>query len=74
MAQVQGQMWITGRKWCDFVSFDPRLPENANIFITRVQRDEAYIRELEALVKAFLIEVDEEVLFVQNYGKQQETQ
>lgn len=65
--QIQGQLWITGRAWCDFVSYDPRLPENARIFIKRVERDESYIKNLEAEVKKFLNEVDQEVNFVTNY-------
>ena len=67
VAQVQGQLWMTGRKWCDFISFDPRLPENAQIFIQRIERDSDYIRMLEAEVREFLAEVAEEVKFVQNY-------
>lgn len=66
-AQVQGQMWITGRKWCDFVSFDPRLPENAQMIVIRVERDDKFIEMLEAEVRDFLAEVDEQVEFVQNY-------
>lgn len=65
--QVQGQMWVTGRKWCDFVSFDPRLPENAQLFITRVERDDESIKELEAEVTTFLREVAAEVKFVESY-------
>ena len=37
--QVQYQMWITGRKWCDFVSYDPRMPEKTRIFIQRIKTD-----------------------------------
>lgn len=66
-AQVQGQMWITGRKWCDFVSFDPRLPENAQLIIIRVERDDLYIAELEDEINDFLEEVEQQVEFVKNY-------
>lgn len=69
MAQVQGQLWLTGRKWCDFVSFDPTLPENAQLFIERIERDEEYIANLEAEVTAFLTEVDQDVEFLRNYGR-----
>lgn len=58
IAQVQGQLWITGRKWCDFVSFDPRFPENLRLLVVRVGRNESYIAELERQVKLFLDEVD----------------
>jgi hypothetical protein len=49
------------RKWNDLVSFDPRLPENMQLFIQRVPRDDAAIAELEAEVAKFLREVDETV-------------
>lgn len=56
--QMQWQMACTNRNWCDFVSFDPRLPEDMQLFIKRVNRDDAYIAEVEAEVKTFLAEVD----------------
>jgi len=66
-AQVQGQMWITGRQWCDFVTFDPRLPENAQMFIVRVERDDVFIKELEEEVSLFLEEVRDLVEFIKSY-------
>ena len=45
--QVMGQMWITEREWCDFVSYHPDMP----VLITRVQRDDSYIMLLEAEVE-----------------------
>lgn len=59
MAQMQGQMWITGRKWCDFVSYDPRLNDELAVFIRRVARDEEYISNLQEQVTDFLEEVDQ---------------
>lgn len=59
MAQMQGLMWITGRKWCDFISYDPRLNDTNAIFIVRVPRDDDYIVELETQVKIFIEEVDQ---------------
>lgn len=67
VAQVQGQMWLTERKWCDFVSFDPRLPENAQMIVIRLERDDAFISELELEIIAFLKEVDSLVEFVRSY-------
>jgi hypothetical protein len=67
MAQVQGQLWLTGRRWCDFVSFDPTVPENARLFIERIERDDQYIADLEAAVSAFLAEVAADVEFLQSY-------
>lgn len=57
--QMQWQMACTGRKWCDFVSFDPRLPEHLRLYIERVPRDAAYIAELEAMAVEFLAELDD---------------
>lgn len=65
--QIQGQLWITGREWCDFISFDPRLPANAQLYIVRVNRDEKYIKDLEEEVTSFLQEVDKEVKFIKEY-------
>jgi putative phage-type endonuclease len=56
--QMQWQMACTGKKWCDFVSFDPRLPEDMQLFVARVDRDDAYIAELEAEIQTFLSEVE----------------
>lgn len=66
-AQVQGQMWITGRNWCDFVSFDPRMPENAQMIIIRVPKDEDYVDQLEEEIKDFLEEVEDELEFIKGY-------
>jgi putative phage-type endonuclease len=57
--QMQSQMACTGRKWCDFVSFDPRLPENLQLFVVRLDRDDGYIKEMEVEVQNFLQEVNE---------------
>jgi putative phage-type endonuclease len=56
--QMQWQMACTGRKWCDFVSFDPRLPEDMQLFVKRVERDDSCIAELETEIKQFLGEVE----------------
>jgi putative phage-type endonuclease len=62
--QMQTQMACTNRKWCDFVSFDPRMPERSQLFICRVERDQAMIDEIETEVMQFLIEVFDEVLLM----------
>jgi putative phage-type endonuclease len=59
--QMHWQMACTGRKWCDFVSFDPRMPADLQIKIHRVERDDGLIASLEADVKQFLVEVDEKM-------------
>lgn len=59
--QMQAQMACTGRSWCDFVSFDPRMPERSRLFIKRVMREDQYIFLMEEEVKQFLSEVAIEV-------------
>jgi len=66
--QMQTQMACTGRKWCDFVSFDPRMPERSQLFICRVERDQKMIDEIETEVMKFLVEVFDEVERMKNYG------
>ena len=59
--QMQWQMACTGRKWCDFVSYDPRMPEHLKLLVKRVERNDVYIAELEREVSQFLAEVDDKV-------------
>jgi hypothetical protein len=56
--QIQGNMYFTGAKWADFISYDPRMPEELQLFVIRVERDDNYIVEMIARVQAFLIELD----------------
>ena len=53
-AQIQMQLWVTEREWCDFVSFDPRLDCEAGYLQQRVFRDEEYIEEMKVKVYAFV--------------------
>jgi len=53
-AQIQMQLWVTKSKWCDFVSFDPRLDCAAGYLQQRVYRDEEYIEEMKTKVYAFV--------------------
>jgi len=55
--QMLWQMACTGRTYCDFVSYDPRLPENMRLFIKRMPRDDNRIQELETEVASFLLEI-----------------
>lgn len=55
--QMMAQMACTGAQWCDFVSFDPRLPEDLQLFVVRAQRDQEYIDSMEKEVVKFLEEV-----------------
>lgn len=59
LPQIQGYLWIIGRKWCDFISYDPRLPDGLQLYIQRIARDDDYVSELAGNVFQFLAEVDE---------------
>jgi hypothetical protein len=60
-AQIQGCMWITGRAWWDFISFNPDFPPNLQLVVRRVERDDKYIAALELAVRLFIDEVTAEV-------------
>jgi len=59
--QMQFQMACTEREWCDFASYDPRMPERMRLFVKRVNRDAEDLAEIEAAVSAFLAEIDDTV-------------
>jgi putative phage-type endonuclease len=63
--QMQWQMACCDRAWCDFVSFDPRLPADMQLFVKRVPRDAAMIAELEKEAKVFLSEIDDTIAKLQ---------
>lgn len=65
LQQMTWQMACTGRQWCDFVSFDPRLPPETQLFIHRFPRDNAAIEVLETQVIDFLTEVETELAQLQ---------
>ena len=60
--QMLWQMECTGRQWCDFVSFDPRMPEHLQLFVVRFERDEERLEDLRKEAIAFLAEVDALIL------------
>ncbi len=62
MVQMQWQMACAGRAWCDFVSFDPRLPAKHQLFVKRIERNTDLIEELEYQVVEFLAEVDAKII------------
>ena len=59
--QMQFQMACTGRQWCDFVSFDNRLPAELQLFVKRVPRDNVFIRLIEGEIVQFLAELDDKI-------------
>ena len=52
-AQVQGCMYVTGRQWWDFVSYDPRQPDGTRLYIQRIPRDSDFMEELELALITF---------------------
>ena len=60
--QMQWQMACAEREWCDFVSFDPRLPEGNDFFCTRLKRDDKRIADLESDVTDFLDELSTQIV------------
>lgn len=62
LTQMQWQMACTGRQWVDFVSFDPRMPDEMQIWIKRVPRDQKRIVELENHATQFLKEMHEKIV------------
>jgi putative phage-type endonuclease len=60
--QMQFQMACTGRSWCDFVSFDNRLPEELQLFVKRVPRDDVFIKQTEDAIVKFLAELDDKII------------
>jgi putative phage-type endonuclease len=73
VTQIMWQMACTERKWCDFVSFDPRMPEHMQIFVKRIERDDDMIVELEREVEKFLVELEYKITTLdQLYKKEAE--
>lgn len=68
LAQVQGQLWVAEREYCDLLVYSPGLPP----FIKRARRDEAYITKLAGEVARFSEELSELVQKVKRYGGQAE--
>lgn len=60
LAQIQHEFWLTGRSWCDFLSFQPDFPESLQTKLVRVLRVDAEVKEYERKALAFLAEVDVE--------------
>ncbi|MDE1828231.1 MAG: YqaJ viral recombinase family protein [Candidatus Micrarchaeota archaeon] len=59
--QIMWQLACSGRKWCDFVSYDNRMPGNLMLFVQRIERDDDAISELETGVRDFLVEMQRKI-------------
>ena len=61
MTQMQVQMMCCGREWCDFVSFDPRLPADMSFWMQRVWADADRQKEIETEVRLFILELEDKL-------------
>jgi putative phage-type endonuclease len=69
LMQMHWQMICADRQWCDFVSFDPRMPDHLMLYVQRVERDADMQMYLETEVAKFLQEVEQDVIELQKKGK-----
>jgi putative phage-type endonuclease len=69
LKQMQWQMACTGRKWCDFATYDPRMPQELQLWVFRVLRNDKMIEELEKEARAFLALLDEQVTALRSLGR-----
>jgi hypothetical protein len=58
-AQIQGQMWLTGRLWAEFISYDPRMPADLQLYVQRIKGNPEFQARLEREIIAFSAEADE---------------
>ena len=66
--QMMWQMACTGREWCDFVSFDPRFPENLQILVVKFEYDPTYVKMLELEITQFLDDVSKKVEILRKFN------
>jgi hypothetical protein len=64
IAQIQGELYVTGRGWSDFISYDPRMPEPHRLHIQRIERDEAFIADLDKACVSLWAEVQDALSFL----------
>lgn len=72
LLQMQWQMACTGKAWCDFASFDPRMPDEMQLHVRRVERDDELLAEIEEEVTKFLAEIAETVATLESTYRQKE--
>ena len=67
--QMLWQLECTGRKWCDFVSYDPRMPENLKLFVKRFERDDKRLDEIREMVADFIGELEDKLTALKKLEK-----
>lgn len=68
--QIQGYLMITGRKWCDFVTYDPDMPEGLDISVNRIDRDEDIIEGIKLVIGEAVEKLKEIINQIKTDGKQ----
>ncbi|WP_338078290.1 lambda exonuclease family protein [Arsenophonus endosymbiont of Bemisia tabaci] len=68
LLQMQGQMMCTGKSWCDFVSYDDRLPPNLSYYKIRIIKDDKLVNEIEQAVKTFIEKLKSEINKINHYS------
>lgn len=68
-AQNTHELWLTGRAWLDFVSFDPRMPDGLRLWRIRVTRTPEQLEDYGRKVETFLAELDREVSAVRGWSQ-----
>ncbi|SER16821.1 putative phage-type endonuclease [Rosenbergiella nectarea] len=69
LLQMHAQMMCTGRKWCDFVSYDDRLPQDLAYFETRIHQDDELVKEIEVEIASFLSDMEQEISTILSHRK-----
>ncbi|QZN96404.1 lambda exonuclease family protein [Symbiopectobacterium purcellii] len=69
LLQMHGQMMCTGRKWCDFVSYDDRLPPDLAYYQLRIHQDDKLVAAIEEALTQFLAELEREFEVIRNLAK-----
>jgi len=67
--QMLWQLECTDRKWCDFVSFDPRMPEDLKLFVKRFERDDERLDEIRGMVADFISELEDKLTALEKLEK-----
>ena len=67
--QMLWQMECTERKWCDFVSYDPRMPEDLKGYVKRFERDDKRLDEIRTMVADFIGELEDKLTALKKLEK-----
>lgn len=67
--QIQFQLWVTNRQWCDYVSYGDEMPSNAQLFIKHIERDEEVINEIIDKVAEIEEDIEKLISAVKAYGQ-----